>query len=142
MVNIFIVIFLNAHFFLVMYYILKPYEKSLDEMITKSSTLMEMYILEPNWYFHFKSPLLYMFCEYLLNFIFIQVGNLNLLKNWHVDDFIICLWQLNTIHYIENPWWCKMWSILTCNYLVQLFYVFQLLWSIHFCKLTILQWMK
>jgi hypothetical protein len=118
LVNIFIVIFLNAHFFLVMYHILKPYKTSLDEMITKRSTWREVYILDPSWYFHFKSQLLCMFCVYLLTFIFIQVGNFNLLKNWHIDDFIICLWQLNTIHYVKSPWCCKMQSILTCNYLV------------------------
>jgi hypothetical protein len=123
------------NFFLVMYHILKPYKTSLDEMITKRSTWMEMYILDPSWYFPFKSPLLCMFCVYLLIiFIFIQVSNFNIYKNWHIDDFIICLWQLNTIRFVKSPWWCKMQSILTCNYLVQLFYVFQMLWSIHFCK--------
>jgi hypothetical protein len=62
-----------------------------------------MLIQNPRYspYVHFKSTLLYGWCMFiefhpLIN-IFIQVGN------QQFDDFTMCLWHLNKVHFVESP---------------------------------------
>ncbi len=56
--------------------------------------------LEHSPYVHFKSSLSYDWC------MFIEGCNLTILIRKHfcqIDDFIMRLWHLNKIHFVENP---------------------------------------
>jgi hypothetical protein len=63
--------------------------------------------LDYNPYVHFKNPLLYDSCMFIefhpLTKILIQVGNLNPLFFFQIDDFTMQLWHWNRVHSIENP---------------------------------------